>query len=344
MNSVLNIPRFLKTWFFVGLLIGSKLNAVTYTAIGCPGPVNWGGFTAATCPFWNGGTQLTAQPASGDILVIPTGCTVTVNANLNVSNTVTLQIYGTLNFSVSSNQLNMNSGSNITVFTGGSISGSSNSNQIKIGSGGAEWSGPGTSAGPFVITNGSSTLPIELIEFFGTCETNGVKLNWSTATELNNDYFSIERSINGFDWLSIAIMEGGGTRKTLKHYTFTDHILNEAKIYYYRLKQVDFDKSSSTSKLISVSCQQSFEIESTIFPNPASNEFNVQFNLKQEVAEVWLSVNNAIGEIVLESELKLVNGVNTFSFPISFESGLYTIVFSGGNFIVPSQKLIILKP
>lgn len=342
---VLNIPRFFKTWFFVGLLIGSKLNAVTYTAIGCPGPVTWSGFSAAGSPFWNGGTQLTSQPAAGSILVIPVGCTVSLDGNITANNTVTLEIYGQLFFADNGDKLDLSSSSSkINIYSGGSISGASNSNQIKIGSGGAEWSGPGTSAGPFVITNGSSTLPIELIEFFGTCETNGVKLNWSTATELNNDYFSIERSINGFDWLSIAKMEGGGTRKTLKHYTFTDHILNETKIYYYRLKQVDFDKSSSTSKLISVSCQQSFEIESTIFPNPASNEFNVQLNLKQEVAEVWLSVNNPIGEIVLERELKLVNGVNTFSFPISFESGIYTIVFSGENFIVPSQKLIILKP
>lgn len=333
----------MKTYSFFCLLISSNLKSVTYTAVGCPGPVNWGGFTAATCPFWNGGTQLTAQPASGDILVIPTGCTVTVNANLNVSNTVTLQIYGTLNFSVSSNQLNMNSGSNITVFTGGSISGSSNSNQIKIGSGGAEWSGPGTSAGPFVITNGSSTLPIELIEFTGSCATSGIHLNWITATELNNDYFSIERSENGLNWISVAIIDGAGTSKILKTYAYTDNNLSDASIFYYRLKQIDFDKSSTTSRLISVTCDLNLKNEVFVFPNPANTEFNVQFKLKQEMTLVLLKVTSAAGRVVFESELKPEKGTNRFSFPINLENGFYNLEFSGNNLGIPAQKLIILS-
>jgi len=276
-------------------------------------------------------------------LVIPAGCTVNINVNLNISNTVTLQIYGRLTFSTSGDQLNMTSGSNITVFSGGSISGSSNSNQIKIGSGGAEWSGPGTANGPFVIINGSSTLPIELTEFTSTCETNGVELNWATASEVNNDYFSIERSENGLDWMTVGIVDGSGTSKILKTYAYTDNNLSEASIFYYRLKQIDFDKSSTTSMLISVTCDLNLKNEMFVFPNPANTEFNVQFKLRKEITLAWLKVISTTGEVVFERELKLEKGINRFSFPINLENGFYNLVFSGNKESIPTQKLIILN-
>jgi hypothetical protein len=115
------------------LAVAFSLNAysVTYTAIVCPGTLS--GFNS-TSPFFNGAIRLTSQPNSGDVLVIPAGCTVTVTDDIDITNAVTLNIYGTLKFNTTSDKLRFdNIGSIVSIFVGGAITAPSNSNQIKIG-------------------------------------------------------------------------------------------------------------------------------------------------------------------------------------------------------------------
>ena len=66
-------------------------------------------------------------------------------------------------------------------------------------------------------------------------------MKWSTATEIDNDYFSIERSIDGINWQTITNVIGAGNSTSLKQYSFTDKELNN-DISYYRLKQTDFSR------------------------------------------------------------------------------------------------------
>jgi hypothetical protein len=86
-----------------------------------------------------------------------------------------------------------------------------------------------------------SVLPIELLHFSGRNE-GGQRnfLKWSTATEKNNDFFTLERSTDGNSWLDVAQVYGAGNSNSLKTYSAYD-MVQEKTIHYYRLRQTDFD-------------------------------------------------------------------------------------------------------
>jgi len=94
-------------------------------------------------------------------------------------------------------------------------------------------------------------LPIELILFKSTIHDNDVTLNWITASEFNNNYFKVERSLNAINWEPIGMVPGVGNSSTEKHYSFIDYNLSP-NVYYYRLKQVDMNGDLHYSPVISV--------------------------------------------------------------------------------------------
>lgn len=318
------------------ILLNFKISAITYTSIGCPGPVNWSGFTAGTCLFWNGGTQLTSQPAAGDILVIPAGCTVTITGNVSVTNPITLNIYGHLKFGTPSDQLNLNSSSQINVFSGGSISGPSPSNQIKLGTGIAEWSGPGTSTGPFFITDGF--LPIELVYFVSNLNVNNqVNIGWQTATESNNDFFVVERSANGIDFIAITEIksqsESGNSLQTL-NYEMTDfNTLTGTS--YYRLKQVDFNGHFTYSNIESIEGNASEKIK--IVPNPVDKVCTIEFETENSVKQV--EIYNSIAQIVKTVSL---NEQTQKTIQLDFSNMTPGIYYLKADGIIFNQKLVKL--
>lgn len=95
------------------------------------------------------------------------------------------------------------------------------------------------------------SLPIELISFIGTTQNNVNTLMWVTASERNNDYFTLERTFNGTDFEVIANISGAGNSQEMNEYTVIDPI-NDASLNYYRLKQTDYDGKFIYSDLISI--------------------------------------------------------------------------------------------
>jgi hypothetical protein len=135
----------------------------------------------------------------------------------------------------------------------------------------------------FVIGSASSPLPITLLGFVGERVTGGqgngfteeVRLEWSTASEINNKGFEVEMSANGLAYTKIAFVEGKGNSTTIQPYSHTTIQPNEA---YYRLKQVDFNGTFSYSPVVFVTGMvgKDFVI---VYPNPA------QADLKLKVSE-----------------------------------------------------------
>lgn len=123
------------------------------------------------------------------------------------------------------------------------------------------------------VTFGSATalenpLPVELISFTGMEKEGNVLLDWVTASELDNDYFIIEKSLNTKDFIAIGQVDGHGTSKEKHHYRFTD-TSPYSPITYYRLKQVDFDAAFEYSPIIYVRVESSSDTFS-VYPNPAT--------------------------------------------------------------------------
>ena len=98
--------------------------------------------------------------------------------------------------------------------------------------------------------SGAFTLPVQLLNFDVNKEGYEIYVSWSTASEINNDYFEVQCSIDGLTWKSISRVDGSGNSNNILHYNTVDADINGYEVKYYRLKQVDFDGTESYSKLL----------------------------------------------------------------------------------------------
>jgi hypothetical protein len=136
------------------------------------------------------------------------------------------------------------------------------------------------------INNTTSPLPIQLLCFDAKPENNSVKLNWTTATETNNDFFTIERSkdLNGFE--ELINIKGAGNSNQLINYSAVDAIPYHG-VSYYRLKQTDFNGAYKYSDAVDVLFKK--EIAFSVFPNPSDgSSLFIQF--EQEIKNEDISV------------------------------------------------------
>lgn len=117
----------------------------------------------------------------------------------------------------------------------------------------------------FKFTN--TLLPIELISFNARGSDGKVLTSWVTASETNNDYFTVERSKNGTNFESFAIVKGAGNSSRKLNYSATDERAYNG-ISYYRLKQTDFDGKYSYSNIVPVDFTTESKVEFSVYPNP----------------------------------------------------------------------------
>ena len=131
-----------------------------------------------------------------------------------------------------------------------------------------------STSGSNVLSNG--TLPVDLLEFTASTDNGQVGLNWSTASEINNDYFEIQRSEGGSDWEVIGKVDGNGTTNEMTNYSYVDKQPFFGKSYY-RLQQFDFDGQFEYSPVVSVEIEEQVaqliaaRMETKVFPNPTKN-------------------------------------------------------------------------
>ena len=144
-----------------------------------------------------------------------------------------------------------------------------------------------------------SIVPVELTSFTANVVGSSVELNWTTATELNNSGFEIERSEDNVSFEKIAFVPGFGTTTEPKSYSYTDQSVNGGT-YYFRLKQIDFDGSFVYSDVVEVdvTLPSIFALEQN-YPNPFNPSTSIQFSLPVD-AQVAIGVYNLVGEKVAE--------------------------------------------
>jgi hypothetical protein len=121
-------------------------------------------------------------------------------------------------------------------------------------------------AGIQTTLNLGNPLPVQLLRFEGICTHGKVQLNWQTATEINNNFFVVEKSADTRDWTSMATIEGG---KETKNYSYVDD-QPATTVSYYRLKQVDMDGAFSYSPVVHVVGCANKAKAITLYPNPTA--------------------------------------------------------------------------
>ncbi|MBK7887549.1 MAG: T9SS type A sorting domain-containing protein [Bacteroidetes bacterium] len=173
-------------------------------------------------------------------------------------------------------------------------------------------------SGPLVLSSGSASLPIKLLEFTAKLKENYVLIKWATAEEKNNDYFNIERSADGTSFENIEEIDGAGNSSSILHYEIRDNNPLPGTSYY-RLKQTDFDGTFTYSPIRAVNRSSNNQLNETgieilsLSPNPFSNEFSVKYNLTQG-GESSISIYSMTGQLVYDQKRVDDSGINTFNF------------------------------
>ncbi|MES2555860.1 MAG: T9SS type A sorting domain-containing protein [Bacteroidota bacterium] len=193
-----------------------------------------------------------------------------------------------------------------------------------------------TDFGPFTLGSISSSnpLPVELLAFAAQCEDVQVVLRWSTASEFHNDFFTIEKSLDAFDWQTIASVEGAGTTTTLTNYTWTD-LSDPNRDMYYRLSQTDNDGETTVHDIIYLkSCLLPGNLLS-IYPNPAKSIVNIF----TEESVIDITVMNAEGKTIGNIPIDLQHEQINFS---EMPNGVYLIQIKteSGTF---NEKVVISR-
>ncbi len=102
-------------------------------------------------------------------------------------------------------------------------------------------------------TNLGAPLPVKWSGIFGAPTEKGYsQISWQTATEINNDYFDVERSMEGINYISIGQVKGSGDTSSPTNYEFLDETTKPGNTYYYRLKQVDYDGKEDYSIVLTI--------------------------------------------------------------------------------------------
>lgn len=173
---------------------------------------------------------------------------------------------------------------------------------------------------------GCTVLPIELISFTGANNNGFNLLKWATVSETNNEYFTLERSIDGINWKEITKIKATGNSLNYKHYQYEDYSFINNEINYYRLKQTDFSGDFEYSNIISIESSENIETYlSDIHPNPTNENiyFNV-FTSQSGIANIELI--DFMGNSIIKEEQPINSGKNDLKTDMSnLKNGIYIL-------------------
>ncbi|MGD1847288.1 MAG: T9SS type A sorting domain-containing protein [Salibacteraceae bacterium] len=152
--------------------------------------------------------------------------------------------------------------------------------------------GGGTTNSDGVVTTPGGPLPVELLSFVAVLEGDIVSLMWLTASEINNDFFEVEKSVDGQNWEPVALVPGAGNSNKVLQYNAIDAAPYQG-LTYYRLIQTDYDGTQSISPTRVINLEEEANIPLLVYPNPTTDYVLVESSaaeLKQ------LRVFNAMGQ------------------------------------------------
>jgi photosystem II stability/assembly factor-like uncharacterized protein len=169
-----------------------------------------------------------------------------------------------------------------------------------------------------ILKTDNGGVPVELTSFVAESINGKVQLKWTTATEINNSGFQVERKTENNEFINIGFVPGFGTTTEPKSYSFIDENAKSGT-YTYRLKQIDYDGSFEYSNdvEIEISYLLEFVLEQN-FPNPFNPTTKIRYSLK-DGCDVTLCVYDVLGN-------KISSLVNSYQ-----KAGIYEVIFNGSN-------------
>ncbi len=182
----------------------------------------------------------------------------------------------------------------------------------------------------WILVDNTNPLPVTLTEFEVECNQNLIEISWTTTTEINNDYFVIEKSFDANTFFELATVQGAGNSNSTINYSITDDSYNGT--VYYRLKQVDFNGATTYYHIKTVNCNNS---SISIYPNPANEKITIN---TKNFNNAYVEIYNSIGKLVFRKELKSeLTELQT----AELSQGMYMLSLIIQGKLVTHEKLII---
>lgn len=181
----------------------------------------------------------------------------------------------------------------------------------------------------------ASPLPIQLTSFSAQCNNYQANLRWTTATETNNNFFTLEKTQDGYNYLKVMDVKGAGTTTSPQEYSVVDES-PYSTTSYYRLSQTDIDGQKNILNTIVYSpCENENDINSFSYNHTVKVEINAL-----EAGSYTISLYNTIGQQVISQTINVNQGLNTYSFPGNNLTGVCVVRVIGPNTSY-SKKLIV---
>jgi hypothetical protein len=188
-------------------------------------------------------------------------------------------------------------------------------------------------------------LPVKLTSFAATAAPNrSVQLAWNTASEINNDYFEVQHSIDGNTFTALGQVAGHHTTMQASAYSFVDATPSAAATHYYRLRQVDLDGTSTFSAVQTVALAPgSSAAQLVVAPNPTTaNDLHVQVQYAGQAANpATLTVQDMLGQTLFTQAVTLQPGANVFAPATHLAPGAYWLTLRGTALSTPGVRVLV---
>ena len=183
--------------------------------------------------------------------------------------------------------------------------------------------------------NFASTLPVKYISFKGGRSENTNKLTWTTTNEIDNTGFEVQRSTDGKNFEKIAFVN---STYVSGNATYTYNDVTNAKVSYYRLKQIDKNGKFTYSVVVVIKGTESGNLQlSTIYPNPVAADLNLKVSAVSD-DKITIVINDVTGKVVANYRANVVAGVNQIEYNVSnLKAGSYFIKLIGADGATTTQ-------
>lgn len=198
-----------------------------------------------------------------------------------------------------------------------------------------------TTFSPWVLTRGTAMLPIELISFTIACKDKQAEIKWSTASEINNDFFTIERSADAVNYAPVGTVPGVGNSSAVQNYSFmdTDPLSGTS---FYRLKQTDFNGYTEMFPAASISSCSGEGGVSVVIGNGLNNG-NIWVSISDaEGQDVLVGITDVLGRSVYVKELLNVPGSYLLNADMQLAPGVYVVNASTDSDSF-SKKIVVVR-
>jgi len=205
--------------------------------------------------------------------------------------------------------------------------------------------GTRTKAQAFIDATADATaLPVTIVSFSGSVVNNGIMVQWTTTSEINNSHFIVQKSVDGVSFNNIGTLTAKGSINTIANYALLDNASIDKGKFYYRLQQVDKDGKLSFSKVIVIQISTSSTSGITIYPSPITNQSCTVQLTKMPKGNYQIQMLNLNGSVISKHNYSQTGTETTIQLQLpNVVAGTYIIQVSSVNDgAVFSKKVLVL--